>query len=474
MHRFTLSRTIKSVLHLLCLALLLPLTASTTCPTPLGCTYQSLGCTTNAHVLNCAGRHITGHLHIVNVPPTVLTIYLNLNQITSLEPTQFHSTPRLLQLYLSNNQLTALSLKQFKYNRDLELLHLGNNKLTNLDQDIFAHVVELTNLDLSYNLLGAHAKDTNVVRPGLHPTQFATNSKLQVLDLYHNQLSSISPNQFSTLPDLTTLHLSDNQLRQLAPDQFLHNPLLLDLDVAQNPLDFVVAGCDLSSFRVLNCSNGKLSMNTTRQHLFPFVHAPFSSIQTIDLSNNAIATLSNASFQSYTNLKTVNLSNNPLLKALPKKIFQHNRQLDHIGLSGNVLLPFVQLGCTMTAFDRVSCKEQQITGRLNLQHLPQVSSIDASGNQIVAIASTCFDGQETLQYIDLSNNHIVDLPSTTFQKMPLLKNVKLNNNPVSRETFVCGPQWDYRTAIDLKVEHSGGSGSESGAGKVFYTCHSYL
>ena len=218
-------------------------TCAATCDTS-GCTYQSLGCTLNhGTTLHCMGKQITGHLHITNLPPTLETIYLNVNRITSIEDDQFQHIHPLKRLYLSDNQLTSLSISTFKHNRELVILSLSNNQLIHLMENTFQHNVELLNLDLSHNRLGSNRKNTNVVEPGIHANQFVWNTKLQVLDLYANQLSTVSKHQFATLTALTTLRMNDNQLNHLDANLFANNALLKDVNVLNNPLDFVVAGC---------------------------------------------------------------------------------------------------------------------------------------------------------------------------------------------------------------------------------------
>ena len=440
-------------------------TCAATCDTA-GCTYQSLGCTLNhATTLHCMGQQITGHLHITNLPPTLETIYLNVNRITSIQDDQFQHIYPLKRLYLSDNQLTSLSISTFKHNRELIILSLSNNQLIHLVENTFQHNVELLNLDLSHNRLGSNRKNTNVVEPGIHANQFVWNTKLQVLDLFANQLATVSNHQFATLTALATLRMNDNQLNHLDAHLFVNNALLKEINVLNNPLDFVLAGCELPSRTVLNCSHGRLK---TTPQLSRFANVPSATIATIDLSANALQSIDSTFFQDYVQLTQVNVSHNQLAAPLAYGLFKNNPMLTDIDFQGNENLHFVQMNCTMESSSTLNCAHQHIRGQLlAFQHVPNVHTIDLSGNFIEAVALNCFSRLVDLKELNLANNQIVELDGEAFDGNALLNNITLSGNPIGNDGFVCGGDWDYRR----KIEYNGGG---VGVGELFYySCEKY-
>ena len=433
---------------------------ATTCPSN-GCTFQSLGCTItpDQQTMHCQQRNIVGTIHITDLPTTLQTIHLNLNQITSIASTQFHTIRRLKHLYLGNNAIASLSLKQFKYNRDLTILSLANNKIRTLQQDHFLHNIELIHLDLSTNLLGIDVHLTDLdQKPALHKNQFDTNTKLQHLSLHNNQINKIASIQFHQLIELTTLNIQNNALTSLDSNQFDYNPKLHNLDVTQNPLDFVLHGCILPNIRTLNCSG-------TYQHsknvsILSMSQVPIS-IHTIDLSNNhAIESVAEDVFHKFIHLTSLNMSNNSL-STLPSGIFLNQNVLTNVDVSNNPL-DFITKGCNFVTSSSVNCSHLNIEGTLMLKDLPMIKSLDLSYNHITSLELETLKRQgNSLESLNLYHNKIIDMPATIFDDNVNLMNVNLDHNPVSNVHFQCGPLYDYKTKIEMR-----GTG-------MFYTCNKY-
>ena len=443
---------------LLLLCLIVTLTDSVKCSDTLGCSFASLGCilTPDEKTLDCSQLNIQGKIDLRNLPSSLHTIYMNLNQITSIAANLFHQLPNLRKLYLSNNQIETLSLTQFRHNHNLEILNIGNNLLRTLHEDLFKHNIQLTNLDLNHNLLGKDVNDTNTVKPALHSSQFDRNINLEVLNLFHNYIDQIDPMQFTFNPLLRWLNMGNNRLTTLHLQQFQNNLLLVELDVMHNPLDFVLSGCTMPSRDILNCSGGAF----VGVHFPSFSDIP-SSINVCDLSANNIATLSSDAFVQFTNLTTLNLANNNLL-TLPLRIFEANHLLTTIELDGNLNLDFVAAGCVFRNYTFMDCQNKGIEGTLKLDDLPRVNSIDVSKNHITIIGTGVFERQGgALKYVNLSNNRIVRMEATTFDLNNNLLSVDLHSNPIATDSFTCGPRFDFRSRISIQ---SGGD---------FFTCSQY-
>jgi len=449
-----MSRTM--LLRLILLAIHITGSLCVTCPS-IGCSLESVGCQVLNTVLKCSGKDITGSLNINNLPTNLETIYLNSNRISNVASTQFRNLRNLKRLYLSNNQLTHLALELFSSNQELEILTLGNNLLTTLDQNLFLPLVELLTLDLSHNQLGSeHFKTDTEVRPALHARQFVSNTRLQMLDLYSNQIPMLSPIQFISLSSLETLRLNDNNIANLSPNQFTENPALVHLDVRYNPLDFVESGCVLPSPASLDCTKLKGGVFNS------FADVPATTVTSIDLSFANLAKVSSNALEHYKNLIMFNASNNQL-ESLPLNIFDANKQLTTVDFSANPL-DFVLLGCSMVGRDKVNCTRRGIEGQLTLRDLPRMKLIDISGNFLDSVESECFSPHaDYLEVINLSHNRIVDLSAATFDANSNLKQVSLEGNPIVSDDYECDQHYDYRVAVEVVND----------AGNYFYACLNY-
>ena len=116
----------------------------------------------------------------------------------------------------------------------------------------------------------------------------------------------------------------------------------------------------------------------------------------------------------------------------------------------------------------LNCAHRRIRGQLlAFTHVPNVHTIDLSGNFIEAVAANCFSRLVELKALNLANNQIIELNGKAFDGNAVLNNITLSGNPIGNHDFVCGAQWDYRR----KIEYNGGA---AGAGELFYySCEKY-
>ncbi len=151
-------------------------------------------------------------------------LWLNHNHLTSVDENAFVDLTRLLALYLGDNQLTGVP--DVSGLGSLSTLSLNHNHLTSVDDEDFDSddvLFALTYLDLSHNQLASvsanafrdlkgfltHLYLNNNKLAGSSPDSFWELTKLQVLFLNHNQLTT--PPALGN-PNLAVLNLQHNQL----------------------------------------------------------------------------------------------------------------------------------------------------------------------------------------------------------------------------------------------------------------------
>ncbi|XP_063426080.1 reticulon-4 receptor-like 2 [Mytilus trossulus] len=173
-------------------------------------------CICNGTTVICTDKNLT------TVPsgiPTLTTnLYLDNNQLTSINGTAFQGLKSLLSLKLNKNLLASLDENVFHDLTALQDLYLDENQLTSLNGTPFQGLTSLISLKLQKNYLVM--LDENV---------FEDLTALQHLVLNNNQLTSISGTVFQGLKALLYLYLDENQLTSLngTPFQGLTSLIIL-------------------------------------------------------------------------------------------------------------------------------------------------------------------------------------------------------------------------------------------------------
>ena len=136
-------------------------------------------------------------------------LYLNGNEIKSVDSTVFDNLPNLLRLDLTNNKILHFSARAFPVNNTLQVLNLSSAFHNRSSLDVVLSVLQsgilsqLTSLDLSNNYF--------VILPG---GIFTSLSKMTSLSLRNGSLIAVQ-NGTLTGPPLQDLDLRDNRLREL-------------------------------------------------------------------------------------------------------------------------------------------------------------------------------------------------------------------------------------------------------------------
>lgn len=247
-------------------------------------------------------------------------IDLSNNQLIALPPGFLRSSEMLSELYLQNNSMSVLPPGLFSGLQQMLVLDLSRNSLTSqwLNSDTFADMTRLVVLDLSFNKL-SH----------LDSGSFRSQYSLQILQLHHNELVSIADNAFSSLYNLQTLILSHNNLTYINTLTFNGLQMLSVISLDFNSIQAI------HSEALKNCTNlHELNMNVNKLTEVPKTLKFLQQLRSLDISNNKISVISNASYQGLRHLYSLRLAGN-MIGNLTKGVFQDLPSIRILNLANN-------------------------------------------------------------------------------------------------------------------------------------------
>ncbi|XP_052861605.1 chaoptin-like [Anopheles cruzii] len=344
---------------------------------------------------------------------------LSYNNVAQLKPTTFHTLEALTELRLKGNLLhtlhgntfaplrelrcldlgsnflTTLPRRLLTSNRKLEELHLQRNGLESLSEDAFVGLALLDRLDLDENQLtnlagGTFRDQARFARLNLEinqlqlldlsmlktPEVLLQNNRLRVLNvtrtvtesivqnlmLYGNEITSIDQEAFQGLALLEALYLDHNRITELPALLFRFNEQLHHVTISHNRLTV-------------------LKTNT---------FAGLARLHSVDLSHNALTTIEVATFHG-SPVRYLNLNGNHL-KALDERILSgttlHYLHVDSNGIDSLASLPTALLNELV----ELSMRDNRIDTLHELcetRSLPKLSTLDLSNNSLPSVGERC-------------------------------------------------------------------------------------
>ncbi|XP_030743469.1 toll-like receptor 9 [Echinops telfairi] len=262
------------------------------------------------------------------------TLDLSRNNLVSVQPEMFARLSRLQCLLLSRNSIAqAVNGSQFVWLTGLRVLDLSHNKLDLYHHRSFTEMPRLEALDLSFN-----SQPFSMQGVGHNLSFVAALPALRHLSLAHNNINGlVSPQLHSR--SLLALDFSGNALGRMWAEGniYLHFfsglTRLLLLDLSQNRLSTLVPSTlDTlpKTVRLLRLRDNHLAFfNWSGLALLP-------SLQELDLAGNQLKALSNGSLPAGTGLRRLDLSCNHIHLVEPG-FFSRAAQLRELNLSANAL-----------------------------------------------------------------------------------------------------------------------------------------
>nr|XP_033814584.1 leucine-rich repeats and immunoglobulin-like domains protein 3 isoform X1 [Geotrypetes seraphini] len=259
-------------------------------------------------------------------PPLQLkNLYINSNQITSMEPGTFDNLSNSLQvLKLNKNKIFFIPPKMFKLSH-LQHLQLNRNKIKMIDGLTFQGLGALKSLKMQRNSISK-----------LMDGAFWGLSNMEILQLDYNNLTEITKGWLYGLLMLQQLHLSQNAISKISPDAWEFCQKLSELDLSFNQL----IRLDESNFVGLSLLVGLYIGNNKVSYIADGAFRGLSSLCTLDLKHNEISwTIEdmNGAFSGLESLRRLMLQGNGI-RSVTKKAFSGLDALEHLDLSNNAIM----------------------------------------------------------------------------------------------------------------------------------------
>lgn len=431
---------------------------------------------------------------IDTIPPGLLSglrrlqkLYLQGNGLNSVADRALEGLISLTTMRFSDNQLTSLPPELFSDTKELKEIYLNNNTITVLAPGLFSDLLQLLVLDLSYNELTSDWINTSTFS-GLKRLVFLDFShnrvskmeialfrdlhSLQILKMQDNFIEHIPENVFSSLVNLHTLILSNNRLTNIESYAFMGLQVLSVLSIDSNRIS------KIHPHALRNCTSLQdLHINGNRLDEVPIALKEIPQLKTLDLGENLIVSIENASFmtmqQMYglrltennigniskgvfdkmTSLKILNLSRNKIHK-IEAGAFDGNINLQAIRLDGNYLtdigglfakLPnlvwlnisdnrlewfdYAMIPTGLQWLDIHANRIAELGNYFEIESQLSLSTFDASSNRLTEITGSAIPNSVEMLY--LNDNLISKVQSYTFFKKPNLTRVDLYGNKIT-------------------------------------------
>lgn len=372
-----------------------------------------------------------------NAFENVIKLNASFNELTEMPATILEKFPIVKVLILSNNYLGKIADADFQYGgHELNDIILTQNMLNSIDDNAFANLNKLERIELSNNQLATF------------PAALSTSSVLEIVMLENPQFATIDCAVLNAIGS-KHVYFTWNHIRTF------------DGGANCSPWKFVADFGAMDGIFPNYLGRTKLFCNNTRlencfQNIRHFVagHGAFENVNKvltslgpsawkIDLSGNRIDPLNATAFQQrFPNLRELSVSDTGLttldfntLNILNQK---HLKQLD---ISGN--------------------EGVKIENASALQHLKQLTHLNAAGDQIQSANELLQYLPASIQYLNLSTNNLGSVNAfNTFGRLTALTHLNLSATNLS---FVdANPFGSLRQLISLDV-------SNNNLGKVNFT-----
>ncbi|KAH8371132.1 hypothetical protein KR093_006317, partial [Drosophila rubida] len=250
------------------------------------------------------------HVHhsMFDKMPGLTNLNLKGNGITKIQPDSFLSLKSLRHIDLSMNELDQVSGMLFFKNSELDVIRLNDNpRLSQLPTDGFVSYngfFTVYYLDLSNCAVGALGHKT-----------FSTMPHLTTLKLAWNNINNLPHDTFASLTKLIDLDLSNNLIVKLDEHVFKENSGLTKLNLAGNPISTLPLGLflPLQSLLYLDVNDCELTtLSMFRNTGLVKGLKVFETLRGMNASGNLIKYISADDIKTFKNLRSLDLTNNPL------------------------------------------------------------------------------------------------------------------------------------------------------------------
>ena len=399
------------------------------------------------------------------------------NNVLSIDERTFNGLSSLYALYLFEEHLSSFENGVFRFFTNLTTLtmrvkgidipqgeicmlkHLNTLKLALFQfpsarfHPCFAELTELRTLSLRF------VEQSNMSRATFHPFRnfltmlcliqcglrrlqfdmFKDLSKLAVLDLSRNAITSLPSNIFAPLTHLVELSIAHNKLKVISGELLWPLRYLTQLNIGFNSHVNVTLGeefLNMTRLKQIVLSGNKLSSlnNNTFRNLR---HSP---IVEVDMSTCFLKTISNCALCPLRNLTVLSLDVNALNGTVLHDAFYglQGTPLREVRLTVANLRDFSQPlfeGMDDNNITTLYFIDSHITTikRGIFRNLGKLNKLVLSNSKITTIEDHSFEDLVSLSILNLDNNNIVELPSVKRLSItPELLQLRMNYNSIKK------------------------------------------
>lgn len=336
--------------------------------------------------------------------PNIKTLYTWNSGLTIVSKTDFRNALELKELDLSQNQIGALDDSTFFWAIDLDSINLAHNQIDRLEKLTFHGLIRLRTLNIANNQLRRLAPGTFDVIP-----------RLIVLHLEQNRIEAIDEKLFALNGQLKEIHLQQNAIVQLAGSTFAHLRRLVHFDLHDNPivgLDYIEVDSVYTNIRNISCGGCYLGGRTEK------MLAASNRIAFVVVGANASQTTVQLELAAN---KLKEFRNLTQLHALRELDISEN-QIDDIGLNAFA---------NMTRLVDLRLKRSGLkTIEFGMfSHIAHLRSLDISFNRLGWIDLNMFTALPQLRTLRLEGNDVREMDMSGVRNFfPLLSEIGLSQN----------------------------------------------
>lgn len=388
----------------------------------------------------------------------LIMLDLSYNKIKGLRENLLRGATNMTTINFSNNYISIVETGIFTHTPDLASINFANNKLSNLDNEIFSELSEMTNLDLSQNSFKS-----------IDAVMFQNNTKLEYLNLANNPIYRIDESILVLLLNSISVDISPINISEFDSSYLKDNLRFSEGFALRKTSGNYTEFFDqeyLKNLKYFNISGNHLKNASS---IIKHLGAP---IEILDISSNFLEKLTAYTFESFINLKYLNLRNISLSSIdsdtfFPLLFTKSVRKLNVLLLNDNPIKHFdtnvfspmmngveVQVSCDNVMEIDTSCignslkvdmvNKNEIVFNVitrsfklncNKERFNQLTYFNISGNQLQNGAQIIEWLGDSVQSLVLSRNFIGRLNIHTFEKFTNLQTLNLSQTNVSNFGF---------------------------------------
>ncbi|KAK0396624.1 hypothetical protein QR680_001791 [Steinernema hermaphroditum] len=326
------------------------------------------------------------------------------------------------ELILSNNNISIIrSSSSLERLKNLRILDLSHNEISSIEDKAFQGLPQLSQLNLS----------SNDIRHFTHSQFGSAVTNLELLNLDHNNIQCVTSETFSYFTSLRKLSLSHNQIRTITNGVLSKMTQLDELLIEGNQL---VCNCYLGDFIRYATKNAEVVKgNVVCDEPLNLRGTHLSKLDSKDLSchdNSGSVCTENGSYCPF-GCSCVDgkvRCSNRNLTDFPSGISPDTTEL-YLDSNSIKRIPIDQLSrlTKLTKLD-LSHNLLEVIENKTFTGLPQLSTLIVSYNHLQCLEPTAFRGLNNLKILSLHANELSSLPESAFEDLTNITHIALGSN----------------------------------------------